>query len=83
MGIAVPWTHKKPIKGLVGPDFPDVMEAEALTPNTDHAPAIKKDDANGDYIEHRFCGQAVTALDGPERIYSNRLSGDPNDKEIG
>jgi hypothetical protein len=60
-----------------------VMEAEALTPNTDHAPAVKKDDANGDHIEHRFCGQAVTALDGPERIYSNRLSGDANDKEVG
>ena len=34
------WNLQETIEGLVDPEFPDVVEAEVLRPDADHAPAV-------------------------------------------
>ena len=46
--------------------FPDIVEPKLLCPDTDHAPTIEQDNANGDGVEHGLCGQAEALLDLPE-----------------
>jgi len=57
------------------PDFPCVMEAEFVGPNTDHSPTIQQDNSKGNGIEHGFGSESETLLDCPECIYTNRLEG--------
>ena len=55
------------------PDFPCIVEAELIGPDTDHAPSIKEDDTNGDGVEHCFGSELEALLDCPECVYANRL----------
>lgn len=40
LAIRVPRANKKTVKGLIQPEFPHVVEAESLRPDTNHAPPI-------------------------------------------
>jgi hypothetical protein len=52
------------------------MEAEFVSPNTDHSPTVKQNDSNGNCIEHGFGSESETLLDRPEYVYTNRLKQD-------
>jgi hypothetical protein len=56
-----------------------MMEAETLRPDSDHAPAVEKDDSHRHGVEHGFGGEAVAFLDLPERKDSNGLGDDADD----
>jgi hypothetical protein len=51
------------------------VEAESVGPDTDHTPAIKQYDPNGDGVEHRFGSEFETLLNCPKCVNSNRLKG--------
>lgn len=51
-----------------------MVEAEARSPDADHAPAVEQDDADCDGVEHCFCAEVEVALDEPEGVYADCLS---------
>jgi hypothetical protein len=62
--------------------FPHIMEAELLRPDTNHSPAIKQDDANGDGIEHSFGREAPAFLNLPKGEDAHSLGCYANDEQI-
>lgn len=40
MAVGVPGADEETVKGLVEPELPGLMEAEALSPYANHAPAV-------------------------------------------
>lgn len=67
---------------LVDPYFPLVVKSERLCPDSDHAPAIKQDDAYSDRIEHCLGGDLVAFLDGPKCEDSSSLGCYAHEQEI-
>ncbi len=59
-----------------------MVETEFLRPDTNHAPPVEDDDADGDGDEHCFGGKAVFLLDEPETAYAGGLSGDADNVEV-
>ena len=58
------------------------MEPKLLRPDTDHAPRIKQDDANGHSVEHSLRGKAEAFLDLPEGKDAHCLSSYAHDEEV-
>lgn len=49
------------------------METEALGPDSDHSPAVEKDNAKCDNVEHGFGSQLITLLNEPKRVNTDSL----------
>lgn len=62
--------------------LPYIVETKLLRPNTDHAPAVEQDDANGHGVEHGLCREAEALLDLPESENAHGLSSYANNKEV-
>lgn len=76
-------TDEEAVEGLVQPYFPNMVEAESLRPNPDHAPAVEENDPDGDGVEHGFGGETVAFLNLPEREDANSLGCYAHDEEVG
>lgn len=62
--------------------FPRVVEAEFLCPDTDHAPGVEQDDANGHCIEHGLRRKTEALLNLPEGKNANGLSSYANNEKV-
>lgn len=74
LAVAVPGADEEAVEGLVEPDFPAIVETEALRPDADHAPAVEQDYGDGDGVEHCFGAQREPLLDCPESVDADCLS---------
>jgi hypothetical protein len=61
------------IKQETYPDFPGIMEAKAICPNTYHSPSIQYNDSHGNCVEHGFRIKLITALDKPKHVDTDSL----------
>lgn len=50
-----------------------MMEAKFLRPDTDHAPAVQQDDADGHSVEHGLRSKLPTFLNVPEGVDAYKL----------
>lgn len=60
-----------------------MVEAERLSPNPNHSPAIQEQDGNDNGIEHCFRSQSKPTLNPPENPDSDRLSRNSHQQEVG
>jgi hypothetical protein len=58
------------------------VEPKLLCPDTNHAPSIEQDDANGYGVEHGLCGKAEALLDLPEGKDTYSLSCYAHNQEV-
>nr|POF03974.1 glucosamine-6-phosphate isomerase 1 [Quercus suber] len=82
LAVAIPWANEQPVEDLIDPDLPDVVEAKALRPDADHAPAIQQDDADGYGVEHGLGRQLIAFLHVPECQDAHALGGDADDEQV-
>ena len=61
---------------MINPDFPFVVEAEFVGPDSDHAPEIEDNDRESDDVEHCFDGETEALLRPPETVDTNSLGHD-------
>lgn len=80
--IAIPGANEQAVKDLIHPDFPLVVESEAVGPDPDHAPAIEQDDSHGYGVEHGLGGELEAFLDHPEGEDTHRLGENADDEEV-
>lgn len=58
------------------------MKAKSLSPDSDHAPAIKQDDTYSNRIKHNLGVQSIPTLDPPEGINAGSLGCNSNDQQV-
>lgn len=63
--------------------FPDIVEAEFLRPDSNHAPDVEEDYADCHGVEHGFGRQAEAFLDVPEAEDSYCLGCYADDEQVG
>ena len=59
-----------------------MVEAKILSPDANHAPEIKDNDAKRHDVEHCFSGKLIVALEEPEAIDSCRLGSDTDNEKV-